>query len=116
MALVKATLKTDIESKLEPLIEPITKVAFEKGLLKFQEELRSANPVTPNLINNAITAAAVVFSLEMKKLSADIALSVSDSVDTYVKAGQVNVMVTGVTVGVPSPHVITAQPGIGTIS
>jgi hypothetical protein len=114
MPLVKATLDTAIKSQLEPLIEAKTKDAFEKGLLKFQSELTQVRSVAD--VNKAITAASIVFSIEMKKLAADISKSVSDNVDTYIKAGTVNVTVTGVTVGAPAPHVITAQPGIGTIA
>lgn len=114
MPLVKTTLDTSIKSQLEPLIEAKTKDAFEKGLLKFQSELTKVNSVAD--VNKAITAASIVFSKEMKKLAADISKSVSDNVDTYIKAGTVNVLVNGVTVGAPSPHAITAQPGIGTIS
>jgi len=114
MPLVKSTLDTSIKSQLEPLIEAKTKDAFEKGLLKFQSELKKVESVAD--VNKAITAASVVFSKEMKKLAADISKSVSDNVDTYIKAGTVNVTVTGVTVGAPSPHAITAQPGIGAIS
>ena len=117
MPLIKATLDTAIKSQLEPLIESKTKDAFEKGLLEFQTQLRNnTNPISLTIINDAIKAAAIVFSKEMKPLAADISKSVSDNVDTYIKTGTVNVLVTGVTVGMPSPHVITAQPGIGTIS
>jgi flagellar biosynthesis/type III secretory pathway protein FliH len=124
MALVKITLKeginTDIQTKLAPLIETKTQVAFEKGLLEFQAKLKDNTNVTISNVNEAIKSASVVFSTEMKKLAEDIAKtvseSVSDNVDTYIKAGVVNVTVTGVTVGAPSPHVITAQPGIGTIA
>lgn len=114
MPLVKSTLDTAIKSQLEPLIEAKTKDAFEKGLLKFQSELKKVESI--NDVNKAIKAASVVFSTEMKKLAGDISKSVSDNVDTYIKSGTVNVTVTGVTVGVPSPHAITAQPGVGTIS
>ena len=117
MPLVKTVLDTAIKTELEPLIETKSKDAFEKGLLEFQAQLRNnTKPVSLTNINDAIKAAAVVFSKEMKLLAGDISKSVSDNVDTYVKSGTVNVMVTGVTVGLPSPHVITAQPGIGTIS
>jgi hypothetical protein len=117
MPLVKSALDTAIKSQLEPLIETKTKDAFEKGLLEFQTQLRNnTKPVSLTIINEAIKAAAIVFSQEMKPLAADISKSVSDNVDTYIKTGTVNVLVTGVTIGMPSPHVITAQPGIGTIS
>lgn len=44
-----------------------------------------------------------------------IAETVAAQVDTFVKSGTVNVTVTGVTVGAPAPHAITAQPGVGSV-
>jgi uncharacterized alkaline shock family protein YloU len=120
MALVKATLNTSIKEGLEPLIENKTKIAFTNAMIKFKEESEKASTkIPPNkdgVFTPAVNAAALEFSKEMKALATDIAKTVSDNVDTYIKAGVVNVTVTGVTVGAPSPHVITAQPGIGTIS
>lgn len=121
MPLVKTTLNNAIDSSIKsglvPLIEAKTKVAFEKGLLKFQSELKTVKKVDD--INKAITSASIEFSIEMRKLGEDIsktvAKAVSDSVDTYIKAGTVNVLVNGVTVGAPSPQAIIAQPGVGSI-
>jgi hypothetical protein len=114
MPLVKATLDSSIKAQLEPLIEAKTKVAFEKGLKQFQESLKETKGV--DSVNSAIMDAADVFSTEMKKMAADISKVVADNVDIFVKSGTVNVLVTGVTVGAPSPHAITAQPGVGTVS
>lgn len=50
-----------------------------------------------------------------KDIAPIIAKTIADQVDTYVKAGTVNVQVNGVTVGAPSPHTIVAQPGVGSI-
>jgi hypothetical protein len=127
MPLVKTTLNAAIDSSiklnLEPLIQAKTKVAFKLAMTKFKTESENAAKVKPlnkdGIFGTSVEAASIVFSNEMKLLAADIsktvAKAVSDNVDIYIKAGVVNVKITGVTVGAPSPHTIIAQPGIGTI-
>ena len=50
-----------------------------------------------------------------KEIAPSIAAAVAAEVDTFVKSGTVNVTVTGVTIGAPSAHAITAQPGVGSV-
>ena len=50
-----------------------------------------------------------------KEIAPIIAATVAVEVDAFVRSGDVIVTTTGVTVGAPSPHAITAQPGTGTV-
>ena len=69
--------------------------------------------VTSNEMANAITDSITEWLSE--EIAPIMAKTIADQVDLFVKSGTVIVTTNGVTVGAPSPHAITEQPGTGSV-
>jgi len=145
MPLVKAVLESSIKSTLEsdfgsaPFKESLRKLLMPSGtktnatnidqtltnisiltkVLAFGTSnapgigIAASKKIVANEWSNSLSDA--ICEWMKKEIAPAIAAAVATEVDAFVKSGTVNVTTTGVTVGAPAPHAITAQPGVGSV-